>query len=113
MAHKLPIDGVDCKSFDFMPCGRVTYICKDYRPDMVRKRYVRYAGAYEWHWCEVGDDRRYDIRQGVSSDMRDFPFQIADAAINLKLDGVIPSWVEWPLGFVGMDCPINIPAPPI
>lgn len=42
----------------------VTYTCREYDPSKVRKRYIRAtftAGVYQY--IEVGDDRRWDMRQ--------------------------------------------------
>ncbi len=73
---------------------KVTYQSKAYAPEHVTKRYVRRssaAGGYDW--CEVGQDRRYDIRQGtVEAD------ELADA-IRTAADEhhkVSMSYIDWP-----------------
>lgn len=43
---------------------RITYQSACYAPEAVRARYVRRSGDI-YRFCEVGEDRRYDIRQGV------------------------------------------------
>lgn len=40
-----------------------TFTAKGYRPGQVRARYVRAnVKGGDYSWCEVGDDRRYDLR---------------------------------------------------
>ncbi len=74
----------------------VTSCARDYAPDQVRSRYVRYAGAGDYRWCEVGEDRRWDIRQGCCT-VDDLPPNVATAAIARHNEGIWPSYVEWPL----------------
>lgn len=71
----------------------VTSTAKNYSPDKVLKRYVRTDGA-RYFWCEVGEDRMYDLRQGrcMASDL---PLAVIEAAE--KRCGYSPSYVEWPL----------------
>lgn len=68
---------------------KVTIQSDKYRPELVRKRYVRvdYQGGYKW--CEVGDDRRYDLRQGTA-EPHEVPIEIREAAYERRN-------VEWPL----------------
>lgn len=45
---------------------KITYQSNKYAPENVLKRYVRRstaAGGYDF--CEVGKDRRHDLRQGT------------------------------------------------
>lgn len=42
----------------------VTYTSRNYAPDKVRRRYVRLTRKGVYRWCEVGDDGRWDLRQG-------------------------------------------------
>lgn len=72
----------------------VTYQSRSYSPEKVSKRYVRksYAvGGYDW--CEVGPDRRYDVRQGtVEGD--ELPESIRSAADeHYKISS---SYIDWP-----------------
>jgi hypothetical protein len=74
---------------------RVDYQRAGYAPDQVRKRYVRVDGFNaELRFCEVGECRAYDIRQGVV-DPASVPEEIRREA--LARAGSWPSWVEWPL----------------
>jgi hypothetical protein len=72
----------------------VTYQSKSYAPDKVTKRYVRRscaAGGYDF--CEVGQDRRYDIRQGTV-DPSELPDEIRIAADeHYKTSS---SYIDWP-----------------
>lgn len=74
---------------------RVTSQSPDYAPERVRARYVSYrASEGEFFFVEVGDDRRYDIRQGYV-DAQDLPPDIRQAASDRA--GFWPPYVEWPL----------------
>jgi len=74
----------------------VTYQSKNFSTEAVLKRYVRYGpwdgGVFEF--CEVGGNRRFDLRQGtVTAD--ELPCDLADAAIaHYK---VSMAYLEWPL----------------
>ncbi len=68
----------------------VTWQSRNYAPEKVIIRYVRADGPL-FRFCEVGEDRRYDLRQGVI-DAADLPFEIRDAAA--KLRGVF-GYVAW------------------
>lgn len=72
----------------------VVYRCKSDEP--VTVRYVRYCGAGEYRFCEVGQDRRFDQAQGTCS-IDDLPADVAMAAISRHNEGVWPSYVDWPL----------------
>lgn len=56
---------------------KVIYESRDYLPDRVTARYVRRCVSGEYRFCEVGEDLRYDIRQGtlepeeIPADVRD------------------------------------------
>jgi hypothetical protein len=72
----------------------VRYVGRDYDPSMVRKRYVaKGIGGGPYRWCEVGDDRRFDIRQGVC-DADDLPEDIRQQCDNYT--GALYA-CEWPL----------------
>jgi hypothetical protein len=76
-----------------------TSAARDYSPDKVRNRYVQAPGAGEvngWRWCEVGDDRRYDLRQGTCPPS-DLPAEVMNAALDRRIAGVWPFYVDWPL----------------
>lgn len=67
----------------------VTFTAKGYQPGAVLARYVRAnVKGGDYSWCEVGDDRRYDLRQGLVAD------DIRVAAD--KLRGTWPGYVDWP-----------------
>lgn len=74
---------------------KITYQSNKYAPENVMKRYVRRstaAGGYGF--CEVGKDRRYDIRQGtVEADELPEAVRVA-ADENYK---VSCNYVDWPL----------------
>jgi hypothetical protein len=69
-----------------------TYQADGYSPDLVRARYVRAANG-SYRFCEVGDDRRYDLRQGIVE-----PSELS-MAVRRKacaLEGHAYGWVTWP-----------------
>lgn len=69
----------------------VTSQSKNYVSESVLKRYVRFDGE-NYHFCEVGFDRRYDLRQGIVTE-KELPESIAAKAKARK--GFWPSYVEW------------------
>ena len=71
----------------------VTFTVKGYQPGAVLARYVRAnIKNGDYSWCEVGDDRRYDLRQGlVAAD--ELPDDIRAAADALR--GAWPGYVDW------------------
>lgn len=71
----------------------VTATARNYSAEMVRNRYVRVNGD-GFFWCEVGDNRLYDLRQG-RCDASDLTPEIIAAAE--KLRGHFPSYVDWPV----------------
>jgi hypothetical protein len=71
----------------------VTYQSRRYALERVRSRYVRRDGQ-GYTFCEVGEDRRFDIRQG-RVDAAELPDDVRAAAD--KRAGYYPSYVEWPL----------------
>lgn len=75
---------------------KATSTAKHYRPDLVRKRYVRLAYDDKFRWCEVGEDARYDLRQGMCAES-DLPPTTAAAARAKRDAGVWPFNVDWPL----------------
>lgn len=62
----------------------------------VCSRYVKYDGFGVYRWCEVGEDRRFDLRQGTCA-VDDLPLDVAAAAIERRHKGVWPFYVDWPL----------------
>lgn len=73
---------------------KITYQSKSYAPDAILKRYVRRstaAGGYDF--CEVGKDRRYDLRQGTVE-----PDELPDAIRNAADEHykVSCSYIDWP-----------------
>lgn len=74
----------------------VTYTSTKYRPEYVRKRYVYCVSVNQqrFTFCEVGEDRRYDLRQGIVS-ANEIPDDIRRAAETQS--GQAYGKVEWPL----------------
>lgn len=72
----------------------ITHQSKSYTPENVLKRYVRRTSADGgYHFCEVGKDRRYDLRQGTI-DACELPEAVRVAADeNYK---VSMHYVDWP-----------------
>lgn len=71
----------------------VTFTAKGYRPENVRRRYVRAnIKNGDYSWCEVGDDRRWDLRQGLVA-AEDLPDDIRAAADALR--GTWLGYVDW------------------
>jgi hypothetical protein len=71
---------------------QVTFTAKGYRPELVTVRYVR-ANGEGYSWCEVGADRRYDLRQGhVEAD--ELPPEVKADADALR--GTWPGYALWP-----------------
>lgn len=75
---------------------KVTSCARGYHPSQVRARYVRAAFDGKYRWCEVGDDRRYDLRQGTVK-AEALPADVREAADARRAAGVWPFNVEWPL----------------
>ena len=73
---------------------KVTYQSDCYHPNAVTKRYVRYSPDGVFSFCEVGQDRRYDIRQGTV-DAAELPESVVAAAIENEKVSML--YVEWPL----------------
>lgn len=72
---------------------QATYTSRQYSPDKVRSRYVR-RSANGYQFCEVGDNRRYDLRQG-RVDASELPASVKAAADAMA--GRAFSYVDWPL----------------
>ena len=70
-----------------------TYTAKSYSPEKVMKRYVRCDGD-GFAFCEVGEDKRYDLRQG-KVDAADIPEPLKESA--KERYGQAFSYVEWPI----------------
>jgi hypothetical protein len=74
---------------------KITYQSKKYTPEAVLARYVQYHfWNGEFGFCEVGGDRRYDLRQGTV-ERGELPDDIANAAIEHAK--VSQLYVRWPL----------------
>jgi len=71
-----------------------TATARGYRPNQVRTRYAKFIRGVGFRWCEVGDDRRYDLRQGTCA-ASDLPGPVMNAALDRA--GFYPPYVEWPL----------------
>lgn len=69
-----------------------TYRSPNYKKENVVSAYVRYTSLDDtFHFCEVGEDRRYDIRQGKISIDKLPPDVILEAK---KRAGIWSSYVE-------------------
>lgn len=72
-----------------------TWQTRTFDPAAVKSRYVRLKldrSGYEW--CEVGEDRRYDLRRG-DCDATDIPGDIRERADQLA--GMVYRYVDWPI----------------
>lgn len=77
---------------------KVTSSVENFLPSMVAKRYVC---AYrceinEMRWREIGCNQRFDLRHGICG-QEDLPSDILQAALNRRISGPWPFYVEWPL----------------
>lgn len=73
-----------------------TFTAQGYTPEMVKTRYVRISiSGDRFEFCEVGEDRRYDLRQGVVNDPSIIPAEIRTLAEQLR--NAAFQYVEWPL----------------
>lgn len=72
---------------------KVTYQSKKYTPEAVLKRYVRHTPGGGYDWCEVGKDRRYDLRQGTveADELPDALRMAADEHYKISLN-----YIDWP-----------------
>lgn len=73
---------------------KVTYQSNNYSPDRVTARYVRRSSASGgYDWCEVGEDRRYDVRQGTveASELADDVRSAADENYKVSMN-----YISWP-----------------
>lgn len=76
---------------------KVTYQSMNYRPEAVLRRYVMcncWDGKFQF--CEVGENRRYDLRQGIV-EAGELPEAVRLAALERK--GYIPGYVDWPMNY--------------
>ena len=71
-----------------------THTAKNYSPGQVVSRYVRIDGNGVFRFCEVGEDRWYDLRQGTV-DREDLPADVIKAAEANR--GKFPSYTAWPI----------------
>lgn len=73
---------------------KVKYQSKAYTPEAVLKRYVRKTPGGGYDWCEVGEDWRYDLRQGTvePSELTDEIRTACDEHYKTSL-----SYIDWPL----------------
>lgn len=73
----------------------ITYQSKRYAPELVVERYVRRSSVDDsYTFCEVGEDRRWNIRRG-QVDGDDLPADIRSEADGLR-DQVF-GYVPWPI----------------
>jgi hypothetical protein len=73
---------------------KFTYCSKNCAPENVLKRYVRRicsSGGY--YFCEVGEDRRFDLRQGTveAEELPEAVRQAADEHYKVSI-----FYIEWP-----------------
>ena len=73
------------------------YTAPDYSPGQVVSRYVRLSIGGQFEGCEVGKDRRYNLRTWALS-----PAEIASLTTDQvqrcgELRGYAFSYVDWPL----------------
>lgn len=75
---------------------KTIYQSANYAPDQVRQRYVKPSPFTpgEFIFCEVGDDRRFDLRQGTV-DHSELPEDVRSAAEAQR--GQAFGYVVWPL----------------
>lgn len=75
----------------------VTYTSSGYDPAKVVTRYVRRDPIGKHYlWCEVGADRRYNLRQG-RCEASDLPAGVKDKADVQRSE--LYGAVEWPFSF--------------
>lgn len=75
-----------------------TFRSSRYDPAKVDGRYVRCGGAgHGWTWieCQVIGSGRWDVRKGTLMPS-DLPEAIMNRALDTRIAGVWPFWVEWP-----------------
>ncbi len=73
----------------------ITFQSKNYSPELVTARYVRRSPVDEtYSFCEVGQDRRWDLRQG-KVDGSDLPDDIRSQA-DAQRDQAF-GYVQWPM----------------
>lgn len=73
---------------------KITYQSMNYSSDAVVKRYVRSRGVTGgYDWCEVGEDRRCDVRQGTVE-----AFELPENVRKMADDNykISQSYVDWP-----------------
>ena len=74
---------------------KITFVSPDYSPEKVKSRYVRFSPRFNaFHFCEVGEDSRYDIRQGVVIDPSIIPEEIQTQA--KEMQNKMFGYVVWP-----------------
>lgn len=72
---------------------KVEYQAKHYDAAKVTARYVRHDYGDMFRFCEVGEDARFDVRQGTVIREELPPSILAKA---MESEGYFPSYVEWP-----------------
>jgi hypothetical protein len=73
---------------------KITYQSKNYTAEAILKRYVRKINAEGgYDFCEVGEDRRFDLRQGTV-DADELPDSIRAAADEHYKTS--RSYIDWP-----------------
>jgi hypothetical protein len=74
---------------------KVTHQSKNYSPEAVLARYVKYLPwSGEFEFCEVGRDRRFDLRQGTV-EYAELPDGLPEKAI-LHAERSC-SYITWPI----------------
>lgn len=73
----------------------ITMQSKNYKPELVINRYVRRCPVGEvYMFCEVGNDSRYDLRQGRVYSI-DLPVDVRNAADEKRNQAF--GYVHWPI----------------
>ena len=72
---------------------KVTRQSTCYAPEKVLRRYVKKAtGTHDYIWCEVGEDRRYDLRQGTVES-----HELPEAVRRAADENHTVHYVDWPI----------------
>lgn len=72
---------------------KITYQAESYKPELIKNRYVRKSAIDNiYYFCEVGEDRRFDLRQGIV-EAHELPKDVKAAADEASYS--YPSYVKW------------------
>ena len=73
------------------------YTTRDYHPSQVVGRYVRLSTSGAFEGCEVGHDRRYNLRTWELSDGEIASLDYAIIERCKELQGMCYAYVDWPI----------------